>query len=272
VDDLVDALLSGLVGSGRSDDVAVVVARLVPVPLHLDLVGDAGRLREVRAAVRRWATLAALDGDTTDDLLLAVGEAAANAVEHAYAGAAGPLRVSVAAVDGNRVDVTVADEGRWRPPPRDPGFRGRGLSLLRELTDTVDVERGPAGTVVRFRLALPAVRGAATDVRDAAPDGHPPRVTVTGEAGGRCVALYGDLDLSGVAAVRADLLAALAVREPVALDLTGLSSLSSSGLGLLLEAARGAGGPSTDVLLPDAGPVRRLLDMTGLAEVLRRGH
>ena len=46
--------------------------------------------------------------------------------------------------------VTVRDDGTWRPEAeRD---RGRGLMLMRGLTDDVSIERRePAGTVVTMR-------------------------------------------------------------------------------------------------------------------------
>ena len=267
---LVDTVLHGLVGDGSTDDVAVLAARLVPVPLDLDLVGDAGRLREVRAEVRRWSARAAVDEDTTDDLLLAVGEAAANAVEHAYGGVPGRLRVRASLADGERLEVAVADEGRWRPVPADPGFRGRGLTLVRELTTSVDLDRGPAGTVVRFTLELPSAGSPVAEPVDAASDGCPAEVTLSTQDRVRRVGLRGNLDLAGVAAVRRELLSAVAAPGSVVLDLRGLGSLSSSGLGLLLEAARARpDGTPADVLLPDGGPVRRLLDLTGLADALR---
>ena len=83
--------------------------------------------------------------------------------------------------------------------------------------------------------------------------------------------LTGDLDLAGVDAVREQLLGALAAAGPVVLDLRGLASVASSGLGLLLEATaqRGEGSPA-DLLLPETGTVRRALELTGLIEALLR--
>jgi anti-anti-sigma factor len=164
----------------------------------------------------------------------------------------------------------VADEGRWRPPPADPGFRGRGLTLLRELSTSVRLDRRPDGTVVTFVLTLRSTGGALPS-DGAVPEDRPARVTVTVRDGDRCAELTGDLDLAGVAAVRGSLLAAVAAPGPMALDLRSLDSLSSSGLGLLLEAARARPADlPVEVLLPEAGPVRRLLDLTGLADALRR--
>ena len=264
VQDLLDAVLDGLVGSGPTDDVAVVAARLTPARLVVDLLASAGTLRDVRRQVREWAGTAVLDADTVDDLLLALGEAAANAVEHAYGGRPGRLRVEATLVGGERVAVTVADEGRWRTAPADPGFRGRGLQLVRELSaGSVEVERGNGGTVVRFAIPLPQGRTDDADAR--AGVDAPVGIAVTRQEGTRRVALTGTLDLDGAAAVRPALLDALTGPGPAVLDLTGLTSLSSSGLGLLLEVTRpGPGRVVPSTLVPDAGPVRRLLDMTGV--------
>jgi anti-anti-sigma factor len=261
-------------GKGPSDDVAVVVARLLPPPVRIDVPASPGRLRTIRGAVREWAAGAVLDADTSDDLLLAVGEAAANAVEHAYPGpGAGRVRVEVRLDPPAEVAVTVADDGTWRAPPEDRGFRGRGLQLVRELARDVAVDAGPHGTVVRFRLPVSQGGPVPAGLPREQPDDLPAALVVSLHRGGRRVELTGDLDLAGVVAVRDRLLAALAPGGPaVTLDLGRLGALSSSGLGLLLEAARRReSGLDLAVLLPASGPARRLLDMTGLTETLGPG-
>jgi anti-sigma regulatory factor (Ser/Thr protein kinase) len=70
----------------------------------------------------------ALDEDTQQDLVLAVNEAASNAIEHAYP-AADPADLVMMSfwTDPHHLYVEVADHGRWRPPDTDtnPGYRGR---------------------------------------------------------------------------------------------------------------------------------------------------
>jgi anti-sigma regulatory factor (Ser/Thr protein kinase) len=95
----------------------------------------------------------------SEDLQLALGESAANAVEHAY-GPDEPREFELTLsrrVDGSAIDVEVTDFGRSRPPPANPGFRGRGLDLVRALAQSVRVELGLAGTTVRFTMAVPDV-------------------------------------------------------------------------------------------------------------------
>jgi anti-anti-sigma factor len=142
---------------------------------------------------------------------------------------------------------------------------------MRGLTDEVEVRRAPGGTIVRFRLRLPAASHARARPAPAEEAPRPASLQVSDTADGRCVQLFGDLDLAGVALVREELLAALAGGGAV-LDLSGLDSLSSVGLGLVVEAVASAGGPgSVDVVLPDSGPARRALELTGLIPLLRPG-
>jgi hypothetical protein len=86
------------------------------------------------------------------------------------------------------------------------------------------------------------------------------------------VQLLGDLDLAGVAAVRGPLLAALTEgsADGGTLDLTAVTTLSSVGMGLLVEVVGAAAAPYR-VLLPPGGPARRALDLTGLTPVLAPG-
>jgi anti-anti-sigma factor len=90
---------------------------------------------------------------------------------------------------------------------------------------------------------------------------------VTAASGRRCLELVGDLDLAGVEAVRADLLAEVLGGRPTILDLTRLGFVTSVGAGLLLEAVQ-AGEDQLEVVVPATGQARRLLDLTGLTAVL----
>jgi PAS domain S-box-containing protein len=156
------ALVAGLIdaalpGGAAHDDVALVAARLVPPPLRRHRPAELREVPAARHAVRRWAVDTGLAVTDAEDLELTVGEAVANAVEHAYPDGPGEFRCSVARRGtGDAVDVEVADDGAWRPPPADRGFRGRGLEIIERLALSSSVDRGPAGTTVRFTLALTA--------------------------------------------------------------------------------------------------------------------
>jgi serine phosphatase RsbU (regulator of sigma subunit)/anti-sigma regulatory factor (Ser/Thr protein kinase) len=171
------AVMSALVGAEVvGDDVALLALRRVDAvlaePLELEVPAVASALSGVRAAVRRW--LRGLDAAQEDvtDLMIAVGEAASNVVEHAYGPQGGTLtRGAVAAAEteahgqgqGSTVVVTVRDRGRWRPPRGVD--RGRGTHMMRSASDDVAVTRGPDGTEVVIRRRL---RGGAAPASPAA--------------------------------------------------------------------------------------------------------
>ena len=109
-----------LVGDDRpTDDIALLtVRRLDPPsaePLDLAVPAVASSLRDIRAAAKRW--LATVDAGPEDmiDVLLAVGEATSNVVEHAYGPKGGLVHVRLE-LQRPDVVVTVRDTGRWRSP------------------------------------------------------------------------------------------------------------------------------------------------------------
>jgi serine phosphatase RsbU (regulator of sigma subunit)/anti-sigma regulatory factor (Ser/Thr protein kinase) len=149
-------LTEALGDQSPEDDVALLALRHgAPVRLRLAFPAAGQELAPARRELRRWLQTTPLDDRARDDVLLAAGEACANAVEHAYDGAAGTVEL-VAAVDGDAVDLVVTDHGHWREPR--PSTRGRGLGIMRRLVDDVDVETGEAGTRVHLRRSLASVR------------------------------------------------------------------------------------------------------------------
>ena len=109
----------------------------------------------------RWE-LRSLLGDTelslneVEDLVLAVSEAANNAVEHAQDPTEPFFDVSTE-IDGCAVTVVVRDHGQWRRSAPDPE-RGRGLAMMRALADT-SVTARPHGTTVTIRNHRAAAGG-----------------------------------------------------------------------------------------------------------------
>ena len=83
-----------------------------------------------------------------NEILIACGEASSNVVRHAYGATPGPMHLDADMVD-DTVVIEVRDDGAWRPPADLGG--GWGLQLIDGLMDSVDVERGAGGTVVRMR-------------------------------------------------------------------------------------------------------------------------
>ncbi len=82
-----------------------------------------------------------------------LGEACANAVAHAYPpGEASYALEALRLEDG--LEIRVRDFGAWRPPRE--GSQGRGLMLIEQLMDEVDIDRGRAGTIVKMKRVLRA--------------------------------------------------------------------------------------------------------------------
>jgi serine/threonine-protein kinase RsbW len=127
-----------------------------PPPLRLRLAGDplARQLGGARREVAHWAGQLGLPEEFTEDLVLATHEALANVADHAYPDGGGEARLDLECV-GDVVEVVVRDRGAWRTPPTDPGWRGRGLTIIRGLADEVGVQHDGHGTTVRMRWRLP---------------------------------------------------------------------------------------------------------------------
>ncbi|MDT7582029.1 MAG: hypothetical protein QOK35_3293 [Pseudonocardiales bacterium] len=148
-----DGVLDGALGDsgGGPGRHALVLARLLPGPLEQRLPADPRRLSAVRRAAAAWSAAAALSEDAAADLQLLLSEAATNAVEHAYrASASGEFVYSVRRRRDGGVRVVVQDFGRWRPPPAEPGYRGRGLAVIHNLAQEVTLEHTDHGTRISF--------------------------------------------------------------------------------------------------------------------------
>jgi anti-anti-sigma factor len=219
-----------------------------------------------------------------EDLELALGEALANAVEHAYPdGGPGECRWSVEREPDGGLQVCVEDRGTWRPPPADRGHRGRGLELIGALASDVDVRRtadvsggAGSGTTVTFRI--PVSRGAVPSTvpaARAAPGLEDGGAQVTAAAGsqGPVLAVHGELDLDSARSVGAEIrerLAALPPGTAVTLDLYRTTYLASAGVGLLLELdghARSLGLRLAVRADPRSVPAR-VLELTGVDALL----
>jgi anti-sigma regulatory factor (Ser/Thr protein kinase) len=120
------------------------------------LVISRGSLATVRGRVARTAAAAGLGEERAGDLVLAVSEVASNSVTHG--GGEGSLALWR---DGGDLVCEVRDAGhiadplagRARPAPEQR--RGRGLWLVHELCDLVQVRSRPeGGSVVRMRMRV----------------------------------------------------------------------------------------------------------------------
>ena len=269
---LIQAAMGGaLQGTSPTDDVAVIAARLRPGVLQRRLPATPTQLPKIRRIVSAWATAIPVPDDQAEDLQLALGEAAANAVEHAYAGQTpGAFGFRIAHDRDGSIQVTVDDDGTWRPVPADPGFRGRGLAMIRAIGQDVVVDTQGKGTHVRFTLPPPPPDrpregpGAALRHHPTIPR-QPAELRAHREPSGALrLQLCGELDLSTIGTLRAALLEHLQTSAgPIILDTREVTYLSSAGVGLLLEAMQSA--PGRLQLPTDPGSATaQILTLTGL--------
>lgn len=119
--------------------------------------------------MRCYARELGYDDDTVDRIVLAVDEACANAIRHAYHGDQERALLLRLGCDDGSLSIEVSDEGC--PAPRErlgrkieespaeagnikPG--GLGIPFMREVFDSVEFEAGEAqGNRVRLRLKRP---------------------------------------------------------------------------------------------------------------------
>lgn len=120
-------------------------------------------LAEIRGFAASWARRAGLPPERIGDLVIVVGELTANTLAHT--GGPGVLRLWVS---GGEVVCQVDDGGQITDPRAgmrrpDPAADGghRGLWVVRQLCDRVEISTGPAGATVRAQLRLD--RGSAAD-------------------------------------------------------------------------------------------------------------
>jgi PAS domain S-box-containing protein len=142
-----------LADEGPADDVALLVVDVEPTqPFSAELPTDATQLAVLRARLRPWLRSQGLDEQTSHDVLVAVGEAAANAIEHPREPQGAVFHVDGRVEHGDLV-IRVSDTGRWREPSL-PTERGRGLSFMRRLMSDVEVHDNERGTEIVLRRNL----------------------------------------------------------------------------------------------------------------------
>jgi PAS domain S-box-containing protein len=157
LDAMCDAIVEDAVGAGAPDDVALLAVRLSPTTgrLALRLPADPTVLTGVRRRLERLLQAAGASAHDQYEITLAICEAAANAIEHAYGPADAEFELEAELV-GQELKARVRDRGNWRQERAadGEGTRGRGLGIIEGLMDDVEVTRSETGTTVRMRRAL----------------------------------------------------------------------------------------------------------------------
>jgi serine phosphatase RsbU (regulator of sigma subunit)/anti-sigma regulatory factor (Ser/Thr protein kinase) len=155
---IVSAVDAAALGAGpmrARDDVAILAIQAVAFDADhgvLELTAPAvpSELRRLRDAVVAFA--ADLPDIDAGEVRLAVGEACANVIVHAYrmVPESGDIRIRALIIDG-RLTVEVRDDGCGPVPRNDSPGLGLGLPLMSRVTRELQIlDREPHGTLVRL--------------------------------------------------------------------------------------------------------------------------
>lgn len=125
--------------------------------MNHSVAADAASVGQAREEFSRWLRQFGLNATRHSDIVLAVNEALANSAEFAYLTDRCPGDVSLQAnydAAAASLAITIADEGVWREPnpAATPALRGRGIPLMRTLSDQATIKTSPGGTTVSLRF------------------------------------------------------------------------------------------------------------------------
>jgi DNA-binding response OmpR family regulator/anti-sigma regulatory factor (Ser/Thr protein kinase) len=160
VDTVCSTLLDRLAPSGGyTDDVAILAVRptgTTDTTFAAVLPADPFEMVPVREGLRRWLAQLDLDETLTYRVMVGVGEALANAIEHG-SGLDARRTVSVEAfASPDTIRATVSDTGQWDDDSAASyrsAERGRGLTLINGLAERVDTVRTARGTQVTVQYS-----------------------------------------------------------------------------------------------------------------------
>src|SRR6202021_4001872 len=99
-----------------------------PIPAPLDFIAEA------RHRLRDWISGVDVEPQRESDILLAIGEAVTNAIEHGSGGDATKTVSIEAFVRGHTVTATISDAGQWSgdsSASQRSLQRGRGLTMMK---------------------------------------------------------------------------------------------------------------------------------------------
>lgn len=276
---LPEALCEAVTGGAhevRTDDVGVLAATLLPVPpppLVMSVRATADQLGVVRRRFVSWLSDLRVREEDLMALELGLVEAVTNSIEHAYPDRSGTVRLDARLEQNGRVVVVVTDHGRWKPPRANPGFRGRGLVMIREFSDTLRVHPSAEGTAVTFIKTLQ--RPVSPESRVVSPargrDQGELKVDLRVEPNEVIVSVAGVVDSGSLDRLHACLLdVGRSGSLPLTIVLDGVTLLSSAGLRVLYEHAGNllAAQRRLRLMVAPATPARDALAISGLDELV----
>lgn len=141
--------------AANRDDAATLTLTCEDGPVGQTMVFSAIPLAApiMRCLLHRFCDDHGIESEQRFALITAVGEAVANAVEHAYRGDENPGYVYVrSSVENESITIEIEDHGRWRPFQRREE-RGRGIVLMHELMDRVRITSSQNRTAITLTMS-----------------------------------------------------------------------------------------------------------------------
>lgn len=254
--------------AGPRDDIALIALRRLARTeevLDLTLPAEPESVRTARHRLRRWLDRCGAGADLTADLLLAANEACTNAVVHAYGPQGRDTFRVTAGQQGGRVLIRVADHGSWRTPRGSEG--GRGLNLIEQLVDSLDVEHTSGGTTVTMKTALEKNGGRNLDTLAAGGA----RIVRQDLDGIYAITADGELDIANVHVFRDAALGISNEALGLVVDLSEVTFMDSATMSALFEVRESLGrhGQVLKVVTPPGSTANRLLELTGFDRTAR---
>ncbi len=125
--------------------------------VHLVLPTEARLLARTRRLIAGYMEDLGVDGDAKDDIVLALDEACANVIRHAFSPGAEECFRLTAELTPEDITVLVEDDGVGFIPDSvgeaDEGsVSGRGLHIIRSLMTSVEIDSDPAAHGTRLRM------------------------------------------------------------------------------------------------------------------------
>ena len=155
--------------------------------------------------------------------------------------------------------MRIQDWGQWRPPRG--AHRGKGMTLMEGLTDSVEIDGGEEGTTVTLRRrpqeATCRMNSSSVDLQHH--DGIP------------VARLVGEVDLTRAPGIRVGLLRAVTNQDHgLVLDLRDTTYLDSAGVNVIFELAErlSARQQRLAAVVPDRAIIERVLTLVNLRSIL----
>ncbi|MCE0762818.1 ATP-binding protein [Pseudonocardia kujensis] len=135
--------------------------------VHRSWPANPAQLSVIRRELLGWLAPLGLSTEQQDDVVLAVDEAVANAVRHAYPeGRPGDVELTLW-TEGEALCIEITDHGSWRPAQGEGGTvtsderGGRGMLLMQHMVETVLVHFDGRGSrvLLRHNFGRPAEEG-----------------------------------------------------------------------------------------------------------------